>query len=492
MPIYDIAFYGILFFLVGVLFSSAAVPILIISLSVILFFVFCAVFGFTLAKPRAYILGLLSLTAVLGSIYFIWDDWRFNTQPTPFSEVIEAHGIIRSDPTSGGQIQSVVLELDPPYGGRILVQSRGTDFQYGDTISVRGQIDSPRDIQEARRFGKDRIRGAMRFPEEARLILSGSEFSPRRLLFNFKNRLLSVFSRALPKEEAAFLSGITLGYRATLSPEFKEALSRSGTTHLIALSGYNIAVVAAAVSAALGFFLKRRLSFFVTLAAIFTFVLMTGAEASVVRAGIMAAIALLANEVERLYSVRNSIIIAAFVMVIANPKALAFDIGFQLSFIALLGIVYLRPAILDFLRSRKHRPRERRLNAIAESFFTTLSAQLAVLPILVSSFGLFSIAALVSNILILGVVPLTMALGFIISGSGLLSGFLGVVASWIARPLLVYQIFIIKLFSRLDFLVIQSRDLGIVFWSLYALLIGWFLARYYMKKTRATGANNHD
>ena len=108
------------------------------------------------------------------------------------------------------------------------------------------------------------------------------------------------------------MAGITLGERAEFSKEFKEAMSKSGTTHLVALSGYNITILVLAVAYVLNFFASRRLVFWLTLLIIIGFVAMTGAEASVVRAAIMGGIVLLAKRANRLYSFRNAIVIAAF------------------------------------------------------------------------------------------------------------------------------------------------------------------------------------
>ena len=108
-------------------------------------------------------------------------------------------------------------------------------------------------------------------------------------------------------------------------------MSQSGTTHLVALSGYNITVIAIAVSTLLSYFLRRRIVFWLSILTIIAFVLMTGAEASVVRAAIMGGIILLAKQIGRIHSMRNAIVFAALLMVLFNPKILRFDIGFQLS-----------------------------------------------------------------------------------------------------------------------------------------------------------------
>ena len=131
----------------------------------------------------------------------------------------------------------------------------------------------------------------------------------------------------MPAEEAAFLSGLTLGERSDFSPEFKEALQTSGTTHLVALSGYNVSIVIVATMALLTSFLKRRIAFIVAFIFLVAFVLMTGAEASVVRAAIMGALVVIATESGRIFNPRNAITLAGLLMVLINPKVLVFDAG---------------------------------------------------------------------------------------------------------------------------------------------------------------------
>ena len=140
----------------------------------------------------------------------------------------------------------------------------------------------------------------------------------------------------------------------------------------------------------------------------------------------MGFLALLASQVGRLYSVRNAIVLAAFFMVLVNPRILYFDIGFQLSFLALVGIVYLGPAIQKFFRMKK----EEGFLGWRKNFLTTTSAQLGVAPLLIINFNQFSLFALLANILILEVIPPTMFLGFLLGAIGFFSMALATILGW--------------------------------------------------------------
>jgi len=150
-------------------------------------------------------------------------------------------------------------------------------------------------------------------------------------------------------------------------------------------------------------------------------------------------------------------------MVLVNPKVLFFDLGFQLSFFALLGIVYLKPALMNFLRIS----RKTKIRVWAENGLTTIAAQLAVLPLLISNFKSFSFSSFVANILILEFVPLTMFLGFLMVGISFLSSYLALIIGWLANFFLVYVIFIINTFAKLKFFVVEINNLNIVFSIIY-------------------------
>ncbi|MEK7168231.1 MAG: ComEC/Rec2 family competence protein, partial [Patescibacteria group bacterium] len=389
----------------------------------------------------------LSLFVIVGAFYYFGrDDNQIKNLNLIFNQKINFEGVVVKNPERGNQ-QKLTVESRPPYSGRVLIKLKNyPSFNYGDLIKLEGAVQKPEDGSYANYLAKEGIFGIIDYPE-AEFISSDHGSKIKSSLFSLKEKTINVFQRVLPSENAAFLAGITLGERAEFSKEFKEAMSKSGTTHLVALSGYNITILVLAVAYVLNFFASRRLVFWLTLLIIIGFVAMTGAEASVVRAAIMGGIVLLAKRANRLYSFRNAIVIAAFLMILDNPKVLSFDVGFQLSFMALLGIVYLQPAIQKFMKI----PVENQsVLGWKENLLTTFSAQLAVLPLLVLYFGNFSIISLLSNILVLSVVPLTMALGFVLGFIGFISYELSLIFGWFVNLLLSYETFIIKFFGGLN------------------------------------------
>ncbi|HXF43916.1 MAG TPA: ComEC/Rec2 family competence protein [Candidatus Paceibacterota bacterium] len=417
-----------------------------------LFLVFAAVviflfLGLRRGDSRFLWLTGLSLLAVLGALYYTADDMKFRRSiNVPFGGKTTFSGVIVSNPVLKTASQEFKLKLNLPFSGNILIKTaRYPEFRYGDEVNIEGKIEKPFAGSYARYLSKERISGVVTFAEVEK-IGSGRKSKIKTSLFEIKNAVIGSFQRVLPAKEAAFVSGLTLGERGEFSADFKEAMAKSGTTHLVALSGYNITIIIKSLAILFIWFLSRRFSFVLTVLVIVGFVLMTGAEASVVRAAIMGILAMLAGEVGRLFDFRNAIILAGFLMVLQNPKVLVFDIGFQLSFLALVGIIYLRPAIVRFLKIGE----DKGFLSWKENLLTTASAQLMVAPLLISSFGSFSLISLAANVLVLELIPITMFLGFLTAFLGLFIDSLTTILALALSVFLKFEMLVIELFAKIS------------------------------------------
>ena len=176
---------------------------------------------------------------------------------------------------------------------------------------------------------------------------------------------------------------------------------------------------------------------------IIIFTIMTGASASVVRASIMGLVLLFANGYGRLYDSRNSLLLAGAVMIYQNPLILRFDVGFQLSFLAVMGLLYIYP----FLNNKFHKIPE--LWKLKELTLMTISAQIAVAPSLIYYFNQFSFLSLPANILILPLVPFAMLIGFMSGIGGMIFLPLGKIIGLAAWTITTYQIQAISFFAAL-------------------------------------------
>ncbi|MEK7203549.1 MAG: ComEC/Rec2 family competence protein [Patescibacteria group bacterium] len=332
------------------------------------------------------------------------------------------------------------------------------EFEYGDFILMEGKLQSPKnfdDFDYVNYLAKDGIFSLSYYPRISKItqngfsddkisILEKIKISMFTQIFRFKNAFKDSISRSIAEPNASFIEGVLLGSRESIPQDLKNAFSRTGTTHILAISGYNITLVGLYISYLFIFFMRRQKAFWFTVLGIILFTILTGASASVVRAAVMGILVLVAYREGRFYDMTNSIVFAGALMVALNPKVLRFDVGFQLSFLATLGLIYFSPIIRDKLEWLPI------FWSFKENFIATVSAQLMVLPVVLYNFGSFSLISLPANVLILPVIPLTMLFGFLSGVLGLIWSQLGEIAGLAAWVLAEYEILIVKFFSQIS------------------------------------------
>ncbi len=455
MSISNIAFYGALSFLSGI--TSAGLDLTVIW-TVLFFIALVSVFAVMGKYPRSTAIFFVFIF-IFGIFYY---GFFFNAkeagQKMTFGEKTKFSGLVSGEPKLSEKYQRINLELKPPLAGKIsVIVPLSPEINYGDAIEATGEI-MP---------AASKIQNPVSLFPELKIVASHQGFWLKENLVGFKKSMISQFKKFLPSDSAALLSGLTLGWRGDFTDEFKKEMSLSGTTHLVALSGYNITILVIVVAGIFGYWLSRRTTFWMTSLTILLFILMVGAEASVLRAAIMGFLALVAKEAGRQHGMRNAIVLTATIMVLADPGAI-FDVGFQLSFLSLMGIVYIGPAIKNFIRM------EEDLGSFIswrENAVTTLSAQLAVAPILIQTFGNFSLTSIIANILILEFVPMTMLLGFLLAFFGSLFYYSGFVISFFENILLKYELWVIKSFAGWSMPVLSGTHSWIFFGVYYLALI---------------------
>jgi competence protein ComEC len=260
-----------------------------------------------------------------------------------------------------------------------------------------------------------------------------------------------------------------LGQKRAMSKEVREWFNKCSTTHITVISGMHVSIVATLLmNLALAFYLSRKQAFWFAVIGITLFVILTGAQASAVRAGIIGGLVLLAIHSGRLSEIKNALLFTASTMLLINPRILKFDVGFQLSFLAVIGIVYLSPYLEKGL---KFFPQTFK---IRDSASMTLSAQIMTLPLILFHFGRISLIAPIANILILPLVPLTMILGFISGVLGLVWIFLGQITSWLTWLFLTYELLVVKWLSKIPFASIEIKNVWVGLLVIYYLvLFGW-------------------
>lgn len=322
-----------------------------------------------------------------------------------------------------------------------VVTNQFPEYSFGDSLEISGQIKGVEleNNEYAGYYLSKNIKASYYYPKIITVkyyeqnIFHKYLLIIRRYLINVRKGYEKIISRTMPEPEAGLLSGILLGSRANLSDDFTELLAKTGIIHIVALSGYNITIVAS-FFAIVGKPLVKKFTFWLSIIGIWVFVFATGLSASVVRAAIMGSLLIIASMFGRRSSAFISVIFASSLMIFFNPYVLLYDIGFQLSFSAVCGILFLAPRL------------EKSLN-IENSFFgkllvATFSAQIFTIPIISLYFGRISIVSLLTNLLVLPFIPFVMLFGFI-------SLSVGYISLWLSEKLLIITWVILSYFKQI-------------------------------------------
>ncbi|MDO8507158.1 MAG: ComEC/Rec2 family competence protein [bacterium] len=342
----------------------------------------------------------------------------------PTDKDVNVQGQVVEPPEDTKKATKVVIQDQDKKAKILLILRPFSGIKYGDYLAVEGKMVRPESESLKNNLLTKGISYQMLFPNIEKIKTAGNlslQMQAKNLLYGVRNRFESSINSILPEPESSFLAGLLLGIKRNLPDWLMEDLQKSGTTHIIALSGFNITVIVMGLRL---MFSKKsaKMSFYLPLIAIAGFVVMTGAQSSVVRAGIMGAMMMLAYRVGRQSSATMAIVITAAAMIFYNPMILRFDVGFQLSFAAFLGIIYLGPIIREILPGKRE--------SLKEVLAMTLGAQVMAYPIILYYFGNFSLIALATNLIILPFIPFVMLIGFISTVLGMIWSYLGYVLSW--------------------------------------------------------------
>jgi competence protein ComEC len=400
--------------------------------------------------------------------------WQLHPLPTFTNSQVQVAGVVQSEGVVGSSRQLVVsgLKLDGrPMSGKLSVRERlYPSFRAGDALEFSGKITRPDPLPSGWRAKG--IVGQMNYPDAKWVAFHRSWAQPISRLHNWIKEQIQT---NLPEPEAGLLNGFLLGDKADISPELNNNLNRTGTTHLIAVSGYNVAIVVAFAWLLRGW-MPYRLLIGSSIGLVTGFVLLVGPSASVIRAALMGSIALLAKGFGRPAAAKRLVILVAVIMVAWDPWTLVDDLGFQLSFAATAGIIWLEPLFTPILARAMP-------TILAGVIGTTFAAQVATEPILIDNFGRLSLISIVTNTLVLPLVPLTMLMGAIELAAGFVFVPFGQAIAWLTWPLLHLIVLMIEWGGRLPGAAIEQ--LHAPAWMLplmYAVMIGVLVSVTQLKR----------
>lgn len=361
-----------------------------------------------------------------------------------------------------------------PVSGRVMVTgNRYPVYKYGDCLLIDGELVKP-DVIETFDYGKYLSRyGIYAVIYQAKIERVDRKESSSLLgfVFDFKIDFESRISRIFSEPYAGFMAGLLLGSRRGISAELTQKFNTTGLSHIVAVSGYNITMLIVVVSGMFGF-LGRKRKVIASAIMIVVFVILVGAGASVVRAAIMGGVGLLALWFGRTYFVSISLFTAAFFMNLFNPLILLNDAGFQLSFLATCGLVYISPLI------EKYFVKLPQFFGIRESMTVTISAQILALPIILLNFERLSLIAPFANVLVLPFVPAAMFFGFFAVILGYFSNFIALVFGFFAYLVMSLMVLLVRFFEVVPLASVSVDWFN--FWLAgiyYFLIVRWILLR---------------
>ncbi len=439
--------------------------------------------GFFIKKP-ATIFGFCLLFLVLGILRFQITEFaiasdkvrQFNDKP----DKIILTGRIIDESDTRDTSQKLKVKIDNTESVVLVTVGRYPEYYYLDTIKITGKLKSPfitEDFNYKNYLMKDGIYSVMDYPKTELILRAKSytavEFLYQNILF-FKERLKASIHLQFSLPHSSIIEGIILGGSANMPQDTKDKFRATGLTHLTAISGSNVVILSTILMTfllALGFW--RGQSFYVSSLFIWLYIIIAGFPASGIRAAIMATIFLLAQKLGRQNTSSRVIVLAGSLMLLQNPMLLRYDIGFQLSFLASMGIIYIKPLFDYFFAFLA----KKEVRFFIDIISITLAAQIATLPIIAYYFENISLVAPITNLLIIPIINAVMIFGFLAAFFGLFSFTVGFIFSLPAYFLMLYFMKIVDIFAQ----PWAVKTIESVFWVwlpiYYALLAGliWWL-----------------
>jgi len=451
-------------------------------------------------KPRW--LFILALAAILGALRFNLAQPHFdqttlatyNDQQKP----VVVEGVVVSEPDARDKYINLRIEADQliiadqptrTVKGLVLVQAPPfTDYRYGDRLKVEGKLQSPTDTGDFSYrdyLARQGVYSLMSRPRVS-VLARDQGFAPFAWLFAFKSHAKNIIAQILPEPQASLLTGILLGDDSGIPKSVQDAFRTTGTSHIIAISGYNVTILIGLMSLGAVRLVGKKRAFYAVAGGLLVYMILVGGSASVVRAVAMGIVLLLGDYLGRPASTPNTLFGVAWLMTAINPMWL-WDVGFQLSFVATLSlIIYATPlqktveAWLKTFRvweTLKVSPKPV-TNVLSDALLVTLSAQVTTTPLLAYTFKQLSLVSLLTNALALPAQPGVMVSGGLALLAGLIWIPLGQVVGWIAWLFLAWTTGVIELTAMIPGAALRLGDASIV-WIVgyYALLaaVSWWL-----------------
>lgn len=397
-------------------------------------------------------------------------------------------GAISENPDRRREKVNYIIEIDEIFldgaskkiNGRILISSNlYPAYDYGDHVEINGLLKEPAEFEGfsyKNYLSLFSVYSVMYYPRIS-LESKGHGSALFSLLFETKRRFEVQLNRLFPEPMASFEAGLLTGSRKGIPDDLMQNFNLTGLTHIIAISGYNISLIIILISS-LFRNVSRRVKIPVIIVIIIVFTLFVGASAAVVRASVMGIISVLALWFGRQSQVINALLLSAFFMVMWNPQTLLYDVGFQLSFLATLGLIITGNTlqrIFSFLPE---------VFGLQEAFAMTLSAQIFALPVILMNFKRLSLISPIANICVVPFIPFAMLFGFLAAMASFINFSFGFILSLPAWLLLKGIVIITQFLAELPFASFETQwfsKIYLIGYYLLFILLAYFIYPYFRK-----------
>ncbi|MDR0591140.1 MAG: ComEC/Rec2 family competence protein [Candidatus Nomurabacteria bacterium] len=434
-------------------FTSVAWCLLAVGL-LLLAMINCRTYALAVAVLAGILLGFFRTDSTLVDIKNIQ---RFDDQ------VITVSGTVFEDPDTGSDGSFAVKINNLAIGDRALSGSiyvgklKNQDIKRGDSVTFSGKLGGG--------FGS--FAGAMWRPS----VEAVDRPVPGDLARQARDWFGSLIRQVIGEPEVDLGLGYLLGQRRSLSDHMVDILKITGLTHIVVASGYNLTVLVR-FSRRTFYKLSRFAALFAALVLIVCFIMITGVSPSMLRAGLVSVLSLLAWYYGRKFHPVNLLVLVAAATLLLNPSYIM-DLGWLLSFGSFVGVMIFAPLLYAYFFGK------RKPNFLVQVLFETFSAQLLVLPILIYFFGQISVVSIFANMLVLPTIPITMLLTFLAGLFVLVVFPLGQLFGWLANIILGYHLNVMEHFGSLEWAMVPAELNAVGAVVCYAALIalGLYLSR---------------
>ena len=373
---------------------------------------------------------------------------------------------------------------DLPVSGLMLARvPENQIYEYGERVRLRGQLETPPQDEEFSYRDYLAREGILSYMSMAEVtVLPGDDGGLyKTAVYKLKEKLLKNTYRLFNDPEASLLAGILLGVDTGLTKELQNAFKNTGTAHIIAISGFNIAIIGGIFFSIFKNIFRERRGALLAVVSIFLYAFLVGGDAAVMRAAFMVSIALAARQLGRQNAGINALAVVALIMAFINPLVI-WDVGFQLSFFATLGLILYTEPFSNFTNNIIQKITKQESSTLTQivndNVVLTFAAQLTTIPIMAYHFKRISLVSFIANAFVLPVQPAVMILSGLAVFVSLFIFPIGQLLAWIAWPFATYTIRMVELFNRLPHGNIFLGDSSIWLVTLmYAVLLsvtfGW-------------------